>query len=106
MELTLEAEAQIDAGHSSCNTFVVRRRKEAHLRRNPWTSLVEGDEGSYLPNCQSNLIIFLHTSFLLFCSFINTKVYLWAEMSTVISHLLPLTTLNCGIMWLECGFTE
>ena len=75
MELTLEAEAQIDAGHSSCNTFVVRRRKEAHLRRNPWTSVVEGDEGSYLPNCQTNLLIALYKLSLLFCKLINTTAY-------------------------------
>ena len=33
------------------------------------TELVEGDEGSYLPNCQSNLVIALHALSLLFCNF-------------------------------------
>ena len=40
-----------------------------------WSSLVEGDEGSYLPNCQTNLVIALHALFLLFCIFINTTAY-------------------------------
>ena len=28
--------------------------------RNPWIALVEGGEGSYLPNCQTNLVIALY----------------------------------------------
>ena len=40
-----------------------------------WSSLVEGGEGSYLPNCQTNLVIALYTLSLLFCKFINTKAY-------------------------------
>jgi len=38
----------------------------------PWSSLVEGGEGSYLPNCQTNLVIALYTLSLMFCKFINT----------------------------------
>ena len=44
----------------------------------PCTSLVEGDDGLYLPNCQSNLVIALDA---LFCIFINTTAYHWADMS-------------------------
>ena len=46
-----------------------------------WSSFVEGDEGSYLPNCQSNLVISLDTLFLLFCIFINTTAFHWADTS-------------------------
>ena len=41
----------------------------------PWSSLVEGDEGSNLPNCQTNLVIALHAVSLLFCKVINTAAY-------------------------------
>ena len=40
-----------------------------------WSSVVEGGEGSYLPNCQTNLVIALDTLSLLFCIFINTTAY-------------------------------
>ena len=49
-----------------------------------WSSLVAGDEGSYLPNGQSNLVIALHALSLLsllFGNFINTTAYLWAYTS-------------------------
>ena len=42
---------------------------------NPGSYLVEGGEGSYLPNCQTNLVIALYTQSLLFCKFINTTAY-------------------------------
>ena len=45
------------------------------------SSMVEGDEGSYLPNCQSNLVIALDELSLLFCIFINTAAYNWADIS-------------------------
>ena len=38
----------------------------------PWSSLVEGGEGTCLPNCQTNLVIALYTLSLLFRKFINT----------------------------------
>ena len=41
----------------------------------PRSSLVEGDEGSYLSNCQTNLVIALHAPSLLFWHFINTTAY-------------------------------
>ena len=41
----------------------------------PWSSLVEGDEGSFLPNCQSNLVIVIDALSLLFSIFINTTAY-------------------------------
>ena len=34
-----------------------------------------GDEGSYLPNCQTNLVIALHALSLLLCNFIYTTGY-------------------------------
>ena len=41
-------------------------------------TLVEGGEGSYLPNCQTNLVIALYTlSPLLFCKFKDTTAYQW-----------------------------
>ena len=40
-----------------------------------WSSLVEGDEGSFLPNCQANLVIALHALSILFWHFINTTAY-------------------------------
>ena len=39
------------------------------------SSLVEGGEGSYLPNCQTHLVIALDAVFLLFCIFINITAY-------------------------------
>ena len=41
----------------------------------PWSFLVEGDEGLFLPNCQTNLLIALHAPSLLFWHFINTTAY-------------------------------
>ena len=41
----------------------------------PWSSLAEGGEGSYLPNCQTNLVIAIYTLSQLFCKFINTTAY-------------------------------
>ena len=56
-----------------------REREHADLRNFPvcsvWSSLVEGDEGSYLSNCQTNLVIAFHTQSLLFRHFINSTAY-------------------------------
>ena len=41
-----------------------------------WSSLVEVDEGSYRPNCQTNLVIVLLELSLLFRNFINTTDYI------------------------------
>ena len=38
-------------------------------------SLVEGGEDSYLPDCQTNLVIALDALSLLFCIFINRTAY-------------------------------
>ena len=51
-----------------------------------WSSLVEGDDGSYLPNCQSNLVIALHALSLLFCNFTNT-IYFFLQIRAFISML-------------------
>ena len=40
-----------------------------------WSSLVELSEGSYLPNCQTNLVIAHDALSLLFRIFINTTAY-------------------------------
>ena len=53
-----------------------------HLRTSwAWSSLIEGDEGLHLPNCQANLVYALHALSLLFWHFINTTAYHWADMS-------------------------
>ena len=44
-------------------------------RYHSWSSLVEGGEGSYLPNRLTTLVIALDALFLLFCIFINTTAY-------------------------------
>ena len=41
-----------------------------------WSSLVEGDEGLYLPNCESDLVIPLDALSLLFCIYINTTAFI------------------------------
>ena len=46
-----------------------------------WSSLVEGDESLYLPNCQSNLVIAFDALSPLFCIFTNTTAYHWADKS-------------------------
>ena len=46
-----------------------------HYIDQSWSSLVEGGEGSYLPNCQTTLVIALDALSLLFCIFINTTAY-------------------------------
>ena len=52
-----------------------------YLFTHPWSSLEEGDECLYLRNSQTNLVIALFTLSLLFCKFINTTAYTWADMS-------------------------
>ena len=47
----------------------------------PRSSLVEGDEGSYLSDCQTNLVIKLH----LLSLFLGTLAYHYADTSL---HLL------------------
>ena len=51
----------------------------------PWSSLVERDVGSYLPNCRSNFVIAIDALLQLFCIFKNTTDYHWADTSL---HLL------------------
>ena len=53
----------------------------------PWSSLVEGDEGSYLTNCQSNLVIALHALSLLLYNFINTTAYCFGPIRAFISPI-------------------
>ena len=43
--------------------------------RRQWSSLVEGGKGSFMPNCQTNLVIARCMLSLLFCKFINTTAY-------------------------------
>ena len=67
----------------------IERKREREMERvgsiREWSSLVEGDEESYRPNRQSNLFIALNVPSLLFCIFMNTTAYRWADMSL---HLL------------------
>ena len=54
-----------------------------------FVSLVEGGEGLYLHNCQTNLVIALHAPSLLFWHFINTTAYplgIYEPSSPVSSH--------------------
>ena len=53
-----------------------------------WSSLVEGGEGSYLPNCQTNLVIALDALSLLFCIFINTTAYHLISCSAAVTIIL------------------
>ena len=48
-----------------------------------WISLVEGGEGLYLPNCQSNLIIAPHALTLLFFIYTITTAYHFQTSSTI-----------------------
>ena len=41
----------------------------------PWSSVVEGGEGLYLPNHQTDLVIAPYSLSLLFCKFINIIAY-------------------------------
>ena len=63
-----------DAHSRSLSLSLLKRIANA----TPWSSLVEGDEGLHLPNCQTNLVIALHTLSLLLWHFINTT---WADTS-------------------------
>ena len=60
------------------------------------SSLVEGGEGSYLSNCQTNLVIVLFTLSLLFWKFINTTAYHLGryEPSSPISCRAPRTSIT------------
>ena len=61
-----------------------------------WSSLVAGDAVSYLPNGQSNLVIGLFPLSVLFCNFINTAAYHWADVSL---NLLLAVMLPNKICW-------
>ena len=43
-------------------------------------SLVEGDEASYRPNCETNLVIVLHKLFVLFHNFTNPTACPWSSL--------------------------
>ena len=53
----------------------------------PRSSLVERNEGSYQPYCQTNLVVVLHELPIFFCNCVNTKPHLLADESL---HLLQL----------------
>ena len=61
-----------------------------------WSSLLEGDEDLYLPNCQSNFVIPYHAVSLLFGIFINTTAYHCADKSlhVLLAVALPTQTVN------------
>ena len=76
-----------------------------------WSSLVEGAEGLYLPNCETNFVIALYTLSLLFFKFINTTAYHLGiyKPSSPLSCLFPGNSLPtgpgaCPINTLECKF--
>ena len=57
------------------NLYLPRWSLTGNTYREPWSSLVDGDEGSYLPNRHTDLIIVLHELSRLFRNFINTTAY-------------------------------
>ena len=59
--------------------YWVTNGTQAPPRHQPWSSQVEGDEWSYLPNCQTNLVIVLLEMSPLFWYFINTTAYNWGS---------------------------
>ena len=59
----LELKLSIERGINEC------------LKVGAWSSLVEGGEGSYLPNCQTTLVIALYALSQLFCIFMNITSY-------------------------------
>ena len=65
-------------------------------RHSPRSSLIEGGEGFYLPNYQTNLGIALYTLSLLFCNLINTTAYHLGRYkpSSLISYRDPLIVIN------------
>ena len=66
-------------------------------RARPWSSIVEGGEGSFLINCQTNLVIALYTLSLLFCKFINTTGY-------HLGRCEPSSPVSCRTPWLGSQF--
>ena len=62
----------------------------------PWSSLIRGDERSYLPN----LVIPLHELSLLFSNFPNTTAYHWsdANLYLLLAVVLQLSPLNVVIL--------
>ena len=64
--------------HPDQSAAWIRRKSTSRYSPRPWSPLVEGDESSFLSNCQS---IALDALFLLLCIFINTTAYHWADLS-------------------------
>ena len=64
-----------------------------------FVSLVEGGEGLYLHNCQTNLVIALYTLSLLLCNLIITTAYHLGryELSSHVSCLAPRLTIAINI---------
>ena len=71
------------------------------LSRYPWNSLVEGGGGSYLPNCQTNLVIALYALSLLFWHFIYTTAYHLGryKLSSPVSCHAPALTVTWVREW-------
>ena len=68
-------------------------------KHQPWSSLVEGDEGSFQPNCQRNLVIVPCELSLLFS---NTTVYHLGlfEPSSLFPHELQASAVSKeGMSW-------
>ena len=60
----------------------------SNVRDKAWGSLVEGDEGSDLPNCQTNLFVVYRELSLLFWHFLNATASL--PLGYMSLHLLLL----------------
>ena len=58
---------------SCCSCFILC--SDYQVRLNQGVQQLTGDEGLYMPNCQTILVVVLHALSLLLCHFINTTAY-------------------------------
>ena len=75
MEAFVHAAMLLKSGEMSKQVLLCLLLKDVFKIPHPWSSLVEGGEGSYLPNCKTNFVIALYTLSLLLFKFINTTAY-------------------------------
>ena len=69
----------------------------------PWSSLIRGDERSYLPN----LVIPLHELSLLFSNFPNTTAYHWSDANLYLLLAVVLATRgdSKNLLWTSAPFS-
>ena len=100
MRRKIEIEGRSFATRLHKPTYLIGTSLWSELTHHPWSSLVERGEGSYLPNCKTNLVIALYTLPLLFCKLLNTTAYHLGRYepssllsSRIICHLICLMIL-------------